>query len=76
MHIVIKAESSKRSSNENLYDFLVTIYRIREEYQDHHYGHVGQNSRMDQVKSVEDRQPLKNLKGYGLLKHTISLQIF
>ena len=22
------------------------------------------------------RQPLKNLKGYGLLKHAISLQIF
>ena len=25
---------------------------------------------MDQVKFVEDRHPLKNLKGYGLLKQT------
>ena len=33
-------------------------------------------SRMDQVKFMEDRQPLKNLKGYGLLKQTTSLQIF
>ena len=32
-------------------------------------------SRIDLVKFVEDK-PLKNLKGYGLLKQTIFLQIF
>ena len=32
-------------------------------------------SRIDQVKFVEDSL-LKNLKGYGLLKQTISLQMF
>ena len=32
-------------------------------------------SRVDQVKSC-GRQPLKNLKGYDLLKQTISLKFF
>ena len=31
---------------------------------------------MDQVEFVEDKQPLENLKGHGLPKETIFLQIF
>ena len=59
-----KIQNKKNSRKQNYIIFLFLLI----------YG--TKYSRMDQAKFVENRQPLKNLKGYGLLRQTIPLQIF